>query len=197
MPKVTEHASERQNPDVLDGVARGGNTSADTHRSPMWLRPRLDPGKLVTECISRVWSRLSGDHGVPFGSRVTKLPFCPGPGLWWEKCRIPQQMSVETCLRHLLFLVIPNARNSCFYYEGPECPIHSTQKALQSIQSQGQPLLCQDGTDKGHHSLNLFTPRMNMALGLGPPTSKYKDGTQRLVTTLPSGAPDPSEENRN
>lgn len=144
MPKVTEHASERQNPDVLDGVARGGNTSADTHRSPMWLRPRLDPGKLVTECISRVWSRLSGDHGVPFGSRVTKLPFCPGPGLWWEKCRIPQQMSVETCLRHLLFLVIPNARNSCFYYEGPECPIHSTQKALQSIQSP-RPALAMPG----------------------------------------------------
>lgn len=70
-------------------------------------------------------------------------------------------------------------------------------RPCRALSPQGQPLLCQDGADKGHHSLNLFSPRMNMALGLGPPTSKHKDGTQRLVMALPSGAPGPSEESRN
>lgn len=58
-------------------------------------------------------------------------------------------------------------------------------RLCRAFSPQGQPLLCQGSADKGHHSLHPFTPRMNMALGLGPPTSKHKDGTQWIVMTLP------------
>lgn len=97
------------------------------------------------------------------------------------KYRLPLKMPMKTCLRHLLFLVIPNARDSCFHYKGPECPIHSTQKALRSIQPLRPALVmpgqCRQGTPQ---SDSFYFARMNMAVGLGPATSQHKDNTQWL-----------------
>lgn len=196
-------------------------SSADTHWSLVWLRPRLDPGKAVRGRWSpqaRESDRYKPGNFHPaargrmhFWSLQQTL-WRPRSAIWitsnkasilpwaWAlmgNYRLSRQMSMETCLRHLLFLVIASARGSCFHSEGLECPIHSTEKALRSIQLPGQPLLCQGSADKGRHSLHPLTPRVNMAPGLGPPTSKHKDGTQWLVMALPLGAPGPSEESRN
>lgn len=90
--------------------------------------------------------------------KSNKASILPWAWALMGKCRLPQQMSVETCLRHLLFLVIPNAGNSCFHYEGPECPIHSTQKALQSIKSPrpalAMPGWCRQGTPQSESFLS-------------------------------------------
>lgn len=94
------------------------------------------------------------------------------------KSRLALKMSVETCLRHLLCLVIPNARDSCFHYEGPECPIHSTQKALPSIQPRRPTLVmpgqCRQGTPE---SDSFYFTGMNMAGVLGPRALSGGDGS--------------------
>lgn len=107
---------------------------SDTHRSLVRLRPRLDPGKVVRgrwgpQARESVRYKPGNFHAAARGRMhfwsLQQTLWRPWSAIWimsnkasilpwaWTlmgNYRLSRQMSMETCLRHLLFLVIASAR---------------------------------------------------------------------------------------
>lgn len=109
-----------------------------------------------TECISREFAVDSRRPQSAIWTENNKASILPWAWALMGKYRLPLQMAMETRLRHLLLLVIADARDACFHYEGPEFPIHSSQKALQSRESLSPAFVMPGRCRQGYHSLTPF-----------------------------------------